>query len=48
MRVDEVISDWPEGEQRERKWMTPAKAAEAVAEKALRKLILKFGERMAK
>jgi len=36
------LGDWPEAHQRERRWMTPAEAAEAVHESDLAALILGF------
>lgn len=42
-----VRDDWPEKGQRERRWFTPAEAAEAVQEPELAQLILAFGEQQA-
>jgi 8-oxo-dGTP pyrophosphatase MutT (NUDIX family) len=39
LEVDEELDDWPEKDERERKWLTVAKAAEAVAEPELADLI---------
>ena len=38
--VEELLDDWPEMEERERRWMTPAQAAMAVQEGALAALLL--------
>ena len=40
LAVQEELDDWPERDERERKWLTPAKAAEAVVEEELAELIL--------
>lgn len=40
-----IRDDWPEKGQRERRWFTPAEAAEAVQEPELAQLILAFGEK---
>jgi 8-oxo-dGTP pyrophosphatase MutT (NUDIX family) len=40
LNVEEVLDDWPEMEERERRWMTPAQAAMAVQEGALAALLL--------
>jgi 8-oxo-dGTP pyrophosphatase MutT (NUDIX family) len=42
MEVREEADAWPEMRQRERRWFTPAEAAEAVDEPELRLLILAF------
>lgn len=39
LEVVEELDEWPEQDERERKWLTPAKAAEAVAEPELAELI---------
>ena len=39
MRVDEVLDDWPERGQRQRRWFDPADAAELIAEPKLARLI---------
>lgn len=43
LEVEEELDDWPEIDERERKWLSPAKAAEAVVELDLAELILKVG-----
>jgi len=40
LHVEELLDDWPEMEERERRWMTPAQAAMAVQEGALAALLL--------
>lgn len=40
LEVKHELDDWPERAERERKWLTPAKAAEAVVEDELAELIL--------
>ena len=40
LEVEELLDDWPEMEERERRWMTPAQAAMAVQEGALAALLL--------
>lgn len=40
LNAEEVLDDWPEMEERERRWMTPAQAAMAVQEGALAALLL--------
>ena len=40
LEVEEVLDDWPEADERERRWMTPAQAAMAVQEGALAALLL--------
>jgi 8-oxo-dGTP pyrophosphatase MutT (NUDIX family) len=45
LKVRQQRKSWSEGEERERRWCTPAEAAEAVAEPLLRLLILEFEER---
>jgi 8-oxo-dGTP pyrophosphatase MutT (NUDIX family) len=40
LNVTELLDDWPEMEERERRWMTPAEAAMAVQEGALAALLL--------
>lgn len=42
LAVVNVGDDWPEAHQRERIWLLPADAAEAVEEKSLKKLLLKW------
>ena len=42
LEVVEELSEWQEKDERERKWLTPAKAAAAVAEPELAELILKI------
>jgi len=42
LEVDDVADKWKEKSQRRRKWVTPAKAAEMVAEPDLAKVILAF------
>jgi 8-oxo-dGTP pyrophosphatase MutT (NUDIX family) len=42
LEVDDVADKWKEKGQRRRKWVTPAKAAEMVAEADLAKVILAF------
>jgi 8-oxo-dGTP pyrophosphatase MutT (NUDIX family) len=41
MLVTEEAGDWPEREERERRWFAPAEAAAAVAESDLAQLILR-------
>ena len=43
MRVSEEAETWPEAKQRERRWFSPAEAAEAVAEPELGALFGKLG-----
>lgn len=45
LEVEKELDDWPEAEQRQRTWFTPAKAAEAVAEPELAELILQLAVR---
>lgn len=40
LQVAEELDEWPEKQERERKWLSPAKAAEAVDEPELAELIL--------
>jgi len=40
LSVEELLDDWPEMEERERRWMTPAQAAMAVQEGTLAALLL--------
>jgi 8-oxo-dGTP pyrophosphatase MutT (NUDIX family) len=40
LNVTELLDDWPEMEERERRWMTPAQAAMAVQEGDLAALLL--------
>ncbi len=47
LEVVVLRQDWPEKDQRERRWFTPAEAAEAVQEPDLAALILGFGDRFA-
>ena len=42
LEVHEELDDWPERDERERKWLTPTKAAESVVEPELAELILKI------
>ena len=42
MRVTELLDDWPERAQRERKWFTPAQAAMEVEEEELILLLLEL------
>jgi 8-oxo-dGTP pyrophosphatase MutT (NUDIX family) len=42
LRVTELLDEWPEKGQRERRWFTPPEAAEAVDEADLRKIIAGF------
>jgi len=42
MLVSKVYKDWPEEDQRKRKWMTPDEAYEKAGRKEIRKLIKKF------
>ena len=46
LRVVVLRDDWPEKGQRERRWFTPAEAAEAVQEADLAALILSLPERL--
>lgn len=39
--VHRELDEWPEKGQRKRQWMTPQQAAESVAERGLKKLLLK-------
>lgn len=43
LEVEQELADWPESNQRERVWCTPAKAAASVAEPELADLILQVG-----
>jgi len=45
LKVRQQRKAWSEGDERERRWCTPAEAAAAVAEPLLRLLILEFEER---
>ncbi len=45
LQVVVLREDWPEKGQRERRWFTPAEAAEAVQEPELARLILAFGNK---
>jgi 8-oxo-dGTP pyrophosphatase MutT (NUDIX family) len=45
LKVRQQRKSWSEGDERERRWCTPAEAAAAVAEPLLRLLILEFEER---
>jgi ADP-ribose pyrophosphatase YjhB (NUDIX family) len=40
LQVSELLDEWPEMDERERRWMTPAQAAMAVQEGALAALLL--------
>ena len=42
LRVDRLHGAWPEAHQRRRQWFNRAEAAEAVAERGLKRLILGF------
>jgi ADP-ribose pyrophosphatase len=42
LEVTELRDEWPEQHQRERRWMRPAEAAEAVDERELKQLLLAF------
>ena len=44
MRVDKVLDDWPEANVRQRKWMMSDKAAEAVANRDLARLIERLSD----
>ena len=44
MEVKKLKRSWPEHDQRRRKWMTPEKAAAAVDEPGLKKLIARFAK----
>lgn len=44
MRVDRLLNDWPERQQRTREWFTLAEAAAAVQEADLGSLLLTYGE----
>ena len=44
MRVSEEAESWPEAKQRERRWFSPAEAAEAVDEKELGALLARLGQ----
>jgi len=43
MRVDGLLDDWPEKEQRRRQWFDPVVAAALVDEEELKALLLAFG-----
>jgi hypothetical protein len=43
LAVTEELADWPEREQRERAWFTPAEAAERVGEPELGDLLRQAG-----
>jgi 8-oxo-dGTP pyrophosphatase MutT (NUDIX family) len=45
LEVCELLDDWPEMAERERRWMTPAQAAMAVQEGALAALLLSMAVR---
>lgn len=47
LSVHELLGDWPEQKQRERRWFTPAEAAEAVEEPELKILLLSQAGRLA-
>jgi 8-oxo-dGTP pyrophosphatase MutT (NUDIX family) len=47
LAVRELLDDWPEKAQRERRWFGPAEAAEAVDELELKALLLSQPERLA-
>ena len=42
LRVDRLLSQWPEAHQRRRQWFSREDAAAAVAERGLKRLILEF------
>ncbi len=42
LEVTELRDEWPEQHQRERRWVSPAEAAELVDEKELKKLLADF------
>jgi 8-oxo-dGTP pyrophosphatase MutT (NUDIX family) len=42
LQVSKVLEEWPESSTRHRQWMRPKKAAEAIEEPKLKKLILKI------
>jgi 8-oxo-dGTP pyrophosphatase MutT (NUDIX family) len=42
LRVQHILDQWPEQNQRQRAWMTPRDAATRVAEKGLKELLLAF------
>lgn len=43
LSVTEVLDDWPEKDQRDRQWFSPAEAAERIEEAELAALLLVFG-----
>jgi len=43
LKVTEMLEDWPEKTQRDRAWMSPAEAAERVAEPELKALLRRLG-----
>jgi len=45
LEVREMLDRYPESEKRERQWMTPAEAAEAVQEEDLKKILKRFGSK---
>ena len=45
LEVLELLDDWPERRQRERRWFAPEEAAAAVDEPQLKALLLRFGGR---
>ncbi|GLK76477.1 hypothetical protein GCM10008171_17310 [Methylopila jiangsuensis] len=47
LRVLEQLDEWPEMDERERRWFLPQEASEAVQEKRLRKILLGLPERIA-
>jgi hypothetical protein len=42
LRVERLLDDWPERGQRERRWFSPAQAADAVDEGELATLLLRL------
>jgi len=42
MKVEEELADWPEAQERTRRWFAPAEAAEAVVEPELKALLAAF------
>lgn len=43
LQVDEELDDWPEKDQRERRWLTPGQAALAISESGLVEMLLRLG-----
>jgi 8-oxo-dGTP pyrophosphatase MutT (NUDIX family) len=46
LRVEEELDEWPEWQERERRWFKPREAADAVQEPSLRELLTEFAERI--